>query len=55
MTLVDLLGRLESVRIAAENPESYVKDQVIGLKIVDLLVDYIGNEKVTEKVNDILF
>lgn len=53
MKLESLLNRLDNLRAAAENDE-FQREVMTHLIIVDLL-EYIGNPKVSEAVDEIIF
>jgi hypothetical protein len=51
MKIESLLTRLEGIRVSAED----LDDGTIPFQVIDALVDYIGNEKIKEKVDEIPF
>lgn len=51
MKIDSLLFQLEEVRKQAEDFD----DEGIPFQIIDLLLDYIGNDKIKEKVDEIPF
>ena len=52
MKIVSLLTKLEDIRINANDPYN---EDVAPYQIIDVLVDYIGNEKIREKIDEIPF
>jgi len=54
MKLESFLNQLESFRIKCEeNKEDF--DSTLKVELIDLLVDYIDNQKVRDKINEIPF
>lgn len=52
MKLEFVMKQLESIRLNAEENEL---SELIKIQIIGCLVDYIGNEKIREAVNEIPF
>lgn len=54
MKLESFLNQLESFRIRCEeNTNDF--DNTLKVELIDLLVDYINNQKVRDKINEIPF
>lgn len=54
MKLDSFLNQLESFRIRCEeNVKDF--DSTLKIELIDLLVDYIDNQKVRDKINEIPF
>jgi len=56
MNLESLLSQLERIRLCAEAKEfQEYYDSYIENLIIKLLLDYINNTKITEKIDEIIF
>lgn len=56
MKLESALARLEQIRVGAENNEyQEFGDAYVDKLIIQLLLDFIGNKKLEEKINEIPF
>lgn len=52
MTLASAINLLEGIRIRAEDAE-VVGDGITALEVIDLLLDYINNKQLRDKVEEI--
>lgn len=56
MKIESLMARLEQIRVGAENGEYQEFNEGYTEKlIVQVLIEYIGNKKVEDKINEIPF
>lgn len=55
MKLEGALKMLESVRAMADDGEDSIDAETAALNIIHILVEFIGNEKIKEKVDEICF
>lgn len=55
MKLEECISMLERVRLMADDGQDGLDHDAVVLNIIHILVQYIGNPKVEEKVNEIPF
>lgn len=55
MKLEGALAMLESVRLMADDGEDSLDKDAVTLNIIHILVEFIGNNKIREKVDEIPF
>lgn len=55
MRLENALAMLESIRLMADDDQDSIEREAVVLNIVHILVEFINNDKIREKVDEIPF
>jgi hypothetical protein len=55
MKIENLMSRLESIRLRAEGNGDWLDKEITVLEIIQALVEYVNNPKVSDKIDEIPF